>query len=1365
MTSNFFRLYVSKVAQLRIANIAMAILFFSLSVSAQLSISVTKTDPRCFGYTNGTASAAATGGSAPYTFSWSNGSTGNTLFGLNKGTYSVTVTDAANKTASGSVTIVEPAQLNTTFKFADVCNGGSITATGTGGTGALAYAWGSGKTGTVQTLAQGGYNVTVTDANGCSASNFLNVPGAFSLNLKIGKLRCFGDCDAAVDALPQGGTFPFTYKWSNGAITQSIVGIPAGTYNVTVTDANGCTASASGTVINPAAIIIGTTVTSPACGVGATGSITANATGGVQPFSYVWSNGQTTATATGLAVGSYTVSATDANGCMRQVSVALVTQSNFKIALSKTDAACGSSNGSASVTATGTTGVVSYKWSTGAISSTINGIPAGSYSVTVTDGSGCSNVGTVSVNTSGGSLSASVTKSDASCGIANGVGTVVVTSGTSPYSYKWNTGATDASVKSLGAGNYTITVSDAAGCSTILTFSIGSTTSITVTADSKNVTCNGGTDGQLTAMVSGGSAPYSYSWSTGSAVNTLVNLKAGSYSVTVKDNIGCSGSATAAIAQPDAINITLTTGSTNCNSSNGNIAATVTGGSGSYKYQWSSGQTTQSVTGLAAGSYTVSITDSKGCTATKTTSISASSGVAVTVNVSNPVCSDGFGAATATVSGGSTPYKYAWSSGGTSSSVNNLAGGNYTLSVTDNNGCTAVQNFAVNTPLALTVTTTVLPTSCSSNNGSATATLASGGTGPFAFLWNTGAKTSSISNLPAGAYTVTVTDANGCSGKSSATVAASSATTVSITSTNIKCNGGNEGTATASVSDNTSPYQYVWSTGAKTAAVTGLKAGVYSVTATNAAGCSASGSITINEPAAISVSTTSTSATCLPTGSATVTATNGVAPYTYKWSNGASTTAITNILGGTYTVTVTDANGCAVNTNVTVQSVVSANFTVVASVSVAITEQGSASGSATATVTGGTAPFTYLWSNNYSGQTIDRLAAGTYKVTVTDKNGCTATASVTLVDAVCSQITDPGTITGNQTICQQSDLQSINEVLPALGGSGAIEYMWMYSTVASDFSLSHYVQIPGSGNTKNLSVFPTINQTTYIRRCVRRAGCGDYKESNVITITPTVNAVIDGPTDVCLGTLATFTTTNPGASSINWTATSATNPIGNGASFATKFITIGVKVVSAVISKNGCTRTVTKNVNSNSCVGQSGTIAAFTATIKNPKNIQLDWTTTNELIPSQYIVEHSADGVSFDLMVNVPSQNSAQNAYAYVDQAPKVGHNFYRIKQVSDNGDITYSKVLQSLIFSAQGDVILYPNPASSKIYVESMTANQFDGTIEVFNSYGRLMATQTFTKDQSRYEVDLTNLPIGTFILRLTTSNGEVKSVKVNRS
>ena len=278
------------------------ILFLSSFINfltAQVSVSITKVDPTCSGYTNGSATATATGGTAPYTYRWSNNVSGSLLSGIGGSTYSVTATDAIGRTGTSSVTIVNPLPITISVNFANICTGGAVTASASGGTGPYTYNWGGGLTGATQTtLAGGGYNLTVTDSKGCSTVKFVSVPGVFAVSLRVGALQCFGDCDAAIDALTTGGTGPFTYRWNTGATTPAIVGIPSGTYSVTITDANGCTGSATGTVVNPPQIVITTSVVAPACGGGATGSATVSATGGRPPFTYKWSNGQTGTTAT-----------------------------------------------------------------------------------------------------------------------------------------------------------------------------------------------------------------------------------------------------------------------------------------------------------------------------------------------------------------------------------------------------------------------------------------------------------------------------------------------------------------------------------------------------------------------------------------------------------------------------------------------------------------------------------------------------------------------------------------------------------------------------------------------------------------------------------------------------------------------------------------------------------------------------------------------------------------------------------------------------------------------------------------------------------------------------------------------------------
>jgi SprB repeat len=401
--------------------------------------------------------------------------------------------------------------------------------------------------------------VIVTDSKGCTVYKFVNVPAPFTAGLRVGELVCFGDCDAAIDALPQGGVGPFTYRWNTGATTAAIIGIPSGTYSVTITDANGCTSNASGTVANPPTITVTTTTTAVNCaGSGSTGTATVSAIGGRPPFSYRWSNGQTGTTATGLSVGTYFVTVTDAKGCNKTAQATLTSSAGFTLTAASTNATCAGSNGSATATITGGSAPFTYKWSSGGTTATIGSLSAGNYTVTASDNSGCSATATTTVNAVG-SLAITLTSTNAACGIANGTATATPTSGTAPFAYKWSTGATTQTIGTLAAGTYTVTVTDASGCTASGQKSITQTSSFDVTLDARNVSCNGGTNGQISAMVMGGSAPYTYKWSNGSTIGVLANLGANTYSVTVTDASGCTAIKSATISQPAAL-------TTSCNS-------------------------------------------------------------------------------------------------------------------------------------------------------------------------------------------------------------------------------------------------------------------------------------------------------------------------------------------------------------------------------------------------------------------------------------------------------------------------------------------------------------------------------------------------------------------------------------------------------------------------------------------------------------------------------------------------------------------------------------------------------------------------------------------------------------------------------
>src|SRR6202008_1467491 len=344
-----------------------------------------------------------------------------------------------------------------------------------------------------------------------------------------------------------------------------------------------------------------------------------------------------------------------------------------------------------------------------------------------------------------------------------------------------------------------------------------------------------------------------------------------------------------------------------CNGGTGSATITATGGTPSYSYDWSNGATTSAVSGLMAGVYTATVTDANSCTSIKNVTITQPSALSTSTAVTNAACNGGTGSATVTATGGAGSYTYDWSNGATTANITALAGF-YTATVTDANACTSIESVNISQPTALATSTAVTHVLCNGGTGSATIT-ATGGTPSYSYDWSNGATTSAVSGLMAGVYTATVTDANSCTSIKNVTITQPSALSTSTAAANALCNGGT-GSATVTATGGAGAYSYDWSNGATTSVVSGLMAGAYTATVTDANNCTSIENITISQPAAMVTTTAATSALCNgATGSATVSATGGAGSYTYDWSNG-STTANMTALAGVYTATVTDANAC-----------------------------------------------------------------------------------------------------------------------------------------------------------------------------------------------------------------------------------------------------------------------------------------------------------------------------------------------------------------------------------------------------------------------------------------------------------------------
>ncbi|WP_310299743.1 gliding motility-associated C-terminal domain-containing protein [Flavobacterium aquidurense] len=673
--------------------------------------------------------------------------------------------------------------------------------------------------------------------------------------------------------------------------------------------------------------------TNASCNGGANGTATVAVTGGTGAYTYSWSpSGGTAATASGLAAGTYTVTIKDANLCQTTQSFTITQPAALSVTPSQTNASCnGGTNGTATVAVTGGTGAYTYSWSpSGGTAATASGLAAGTYMVTIKDANLCQTTQSFTI-TQPAALSVTPSQTNASCnGGSNGTATVAVTGGTGAYTYSWSpTGGTAATASGLAAGTYTVTIKDANLCQTTQSFTITQPAALSVTPSQTNASCNGGSNGTATVNVTGGTGAYTYSWSpSGGTAATASGLAAGTYTVTIKDANLCQTTQSFTITQPAALSVTPSQTNASCNGgANGTATVAVTGGTGAYTYSWSpSGGTAATASGLAAGTYTVTIKDANLCQTTQSFTITQPAALSVTPSQTNASCNGSAnGTATVAVTGGTGAYTYSWSpSGGTAATASGLAAGTYTVTIKDANLCQTTQSFTITQPAALSVTPSQTNASCNGGaNGTATVAV-TGGTGAYTYSWSpSGGTAATASGLAAGTYTVTIKDANLCQTTQSFTITQPAALSVTPSQTNASCNGGTNGTATVAVTGGTGAYTYSWSPSGGTAATaSGLAAGTYTVTIKDANLCQTTQSFTITQPEALTATTSQTNVGCggAATGSASVVVSGGTSSYTYVWSpTGGNAATASGLIAGSYSVLITDANGCTLTKPVTIQ--------------------------------------------------------------------------------------------------------------------------------------------------------------------------------------------------------------------------------------------------------------------------------------------------------------------------------------------------------------------------------------------------------------------------------------------------------------
>jgi large repetitive protein len=1121
--------------------------------------------------TAGGPTTFCTGGSVTLTSSaatsylWSNGATTRSINITVSGSYTVKVTNSGGCQSISSATVVTVNPLPATPTITaggptTFCTGGSVTLTSSAGTN---YLWSNGATtSSINVTTAGSYTVKVTNASGCQSTASVatiitvnSLPSTPTITAGGPKTFCSG---GRVTLTSSAGS---TYLWSTGATTPSINVTSSGNYTVRVTNANGCQSTPSAaTVVTVNALPVTPIITANGptafC---AGGSVILTSSAGT---SYLWSNGATTSSINVTSSGNYTVQVKNASGCQSLASVPTTVTVNA-LPATPTITAGGPTTFCAggSVTLTSSAGT-SYLWSNGATTANINVTIAGSYTVKVTNASGCQSATSVATIVTVNALPAIPTiTAGGPITFCNG-GSVTLTS-SAGTSYLWSNGAITPGINVTIPGSFTVQVTNASGCqsaaSAVTTVNVNALPIVDAGTDA---TIPNGTSTTINAIVTG-TGPFTYSWSPSSQlVNpfiedpTTVNLASTTVFTLTATSLTTTCSNTDAVAiiiTGGPLNSTPTvTPSTICAGANVQLHALASGGSGSYTYTWTS---------IPVG-FTSSIADPVANPAVTTTyHVAVYDGfntvnpqVSVTVNAlpATPIIIAGGlttfcagGSVTLTSSAGTS---YLWSNGSTTQSINVSTAGNYTVRVTNASGCLSAVSAAtaviVNAvPVTPNITAAGPTTFCAS--GSVTLTSSAG----IGYLWSNGATTQSINVTASGNYTVKITNVSGCqSAASVATVVTVNALpgipTITADGPITFCAGGN-------VTLSSSPEAgYLWSTGATTPGINITAAGNYTVQVINASGCqsaaSVATSVTVNALPVTPVITAGGPTNFCDGGSVTLTSSAGT---NYLWSNAATTASINITASGNYTVQVTNASGC--------QSALSAATDVTVN-SIPPTPTISANGPTTfcdggSVILTSSAGTSYLWSNGATTQSINVATSGSYNVKVINASGCQSAASVATVVTVNALPATPTiTANGSTTFCAGDSI--------SLTSSDGIGYLW------------------SSGETSPSIVVSTAG--SYTVKVANESGCLSAASGPVVIVVNSLPVVSLGNNGlVCAGSSLTLTGGPTGMLVYYWSGPDEFSSLLQNPSISdSATLDLAGTYTLIVANNNGCINTAKQNI-------------------------------------------------------------------------------------------------------------------------------------------------------------------------------------------
>ncbi len=898
---------------------------------------------------------------------WSNGSTDPSITVTQSGTYSITNTNGCGNATSNVITVtINPSPTCAITGDIVICDGQSTELCATGGT---SYIWNTGATTDCITATTiGTYSVTITDLNNCTSSCSVEVTTTSPTACSISGDNTICQGESTTLCATPGAT---GYLWSNGASTDCIIVNTAGTYNVTITDGNGCTSSCSVTVSAspiPNCSITGDNIICQ--GETTTLCATPGATG------YLWSNGASTDCITINTAGTYNVTITDGTGCTSSCSVTVSVSPIPNCSITGDNTICQGE----STTLCASPGAAGYLWSNGASTDCITVNTAGTYNVTITDGTGCTSSCSVTVSVSP-IPNCSITGDNTIC--QGGTTTLCASPGATGY--LWSNGASTDCITVNTAGTYIVTITDGTGCtsSCSVTVTVSPLPTCNITGD--NTICQGET---TTLCASPGATGYL--WSNGASTDCITVNSAGTYFVTITDGTGCMSSCSVTVSVSPIPNCSITGDNIICQGETTTLCATP----GATGYLWSNGASTDCIAVNTAGTYNVTITDGTGCTSSCSVTVTVSPFPTCNITGDNTICQG----ETTTLCASPGATGYLWSNGASTDCITINTAGTYNVTITDGNGCTS----------SCSVTVSVSPTpNCSITGdniicqGETTTLCAS--PGAINYLWSNGASTDCITVNTAGTYNVTITDGTGCISSCSVTVSVSPIPNCSITGDNTICQG-----ETTTLCASPGATSYLWSNDASTNCITVNTAGTYSVTIMNINGCVSSCSQTVTLSNLIICEITGEDAFC-ESSETEICANEG--NFTYIWSTGETNSCILVSQAGNYQVTITDESGC---TSSCEKSLTVKPLPICEISGLELICEGS-----TNEICVPPGYEDYWWEDGQQTNCIDGSIPGNYAITITDNEGCQSFCNIEVSIIPSSEIC---VITGETVLCGNNDL-------------------------------------------------------------------------------------------------------------------------------------------------------------------------------------------------------------------------------------------------------------------------------------------------------------------------------------------------------